>query len=347
MSEKRSGNRRMPTTPGSRRKVVVALLLVLTFVTGAGMLAQIAFLRTQKQPVETNIVTVGGNPSKEYIYAGSKLVATVEPTAVGGNDAEFVSMSAREDFVSPPIWVPIGTGSPFGIPGQNYLVRVTMRNTGTTTWTGGGGYKLGSQNPAGNTTWGVSRASLPAAISPGQQVTFEFGATKQAGLPPDFFNFQWQMVQDAGVGYFGEKTANGIVPGGAWLPLGAGDFATCVSQSVPVGMIAGENYSVSITMNNGGANAWWFSDGGQGLCRLGSHIPEDNVTWGLTRVSLPSKSVQPGENATFVFSVTAPSTPGEYSFQWMMVKEWAGSPQQGPLWFGTLTPTTIIKVDPS
>lgn len=347
MSEKRSRSRRIPTPAEShRRKVVVALLLVLTFA-AAGMLAQVTSPRSKEQPLEANTVTVASNPSKEYIYAGSKLVATLEPTAVGGNDAEFVSMSAREDFVSPPTWVPIGTGSPFGIPGQNYLVRVTMRNTGTTNWTGVGGYKLGSQNPADNTTWGVSRASLPASVSPGQQVTFEFGATKQLGLPPDFFNFQWQMVQDAGVGYFGERTENAIVNAGAWLPSGAGDFATCVSQSVPEEMIAGQGYSVSITMNNGGTNEWYLDDEGQGMCKLGSHIPEGNLTWALNRVPLPSKSVEPGENATFAFTVTAPSTPGEYSFQWMMVKEWAGLPKPQPLWFGTLTPTTIVKVTPS
>ena len=37
-------------------------------------------------------------PSKEYVYAGSKLISTVEPTAVNGNDAQFVSMCVHDAF---------------------------------------------------------------------------------------------------------------------------------------------------------------------------------------------------------------------------------------------------------
>lgn len=254
-------------------------------------------------------------------------------------------MCAREDFVNPPTCVPIGTGSPFGDPSQTYQVFVTMRNTGTTTWSTGAGYKLGSQNPAGNGTWGITRAPLPNSVSPDQSVTIQFGARKPAGFPPDFFNFQWQMVQDGGVGYFGEKTQNGIVSAGAWLPQGsAPNYATFVSQSVPEVMYAGETYDVSITMNNGGTNTWLFSGGSQGSYKLGSQLPQDNIVWGLSRVALPSKIVEPGENATFVFTVTAPSTPGEVGFEWMMVQEWSGRVTHDPVWFGTLTPATFVKV---
>lgn len=325
---------------GWRKSRVTALvILVLVCVISTSLLAQVDLQgRDKGASGEVSVMSLSGPPAKEYIYAGSKLVATVEPTAVGGNDAQFVSMCATEDFVTPSTCVPIGTGSPFGDYSQTYMVFVTMRNTGTTTWTAGAGHKLGSQNPAGNGTWGITRAPLPSSISPGQQVTIQFGARKPVGFPPDYFNFQWQMVQDSGVGYFGEKTKNGIVSAGAWLPQGsAPNYATFVSQSVPEVMNAGQGYLVSITMNNSGTNTWPANGQSEFSYKLGSQIPQDDTTWGLNRVALPS-SVKPGLSATFTFTATAPSTPGEYNFQWMMVEE----PQAG--WFGTLTPTTSVKV---
>ena len=163
------------------------------------------------------------------------------------------------------------------------------------------------------------------------------------------------------MGYFGERTNNGIVPPGAWLPQGSTpNYATFVSQSVPTEMIGdGSYYVVSITMHNAGTN-WWVPPGGSqefskrgvkaqsvGIsCSLGAQSPQDNMTWGFNRIPLPSSPdpemppmiVYPGQDVTFYFLVTAPSTPGQYTFQWMMVEETQGQ------WFGTLTPTTLVNV---
>lgn len=342
-------------------RTVVVTTLVLCVV--GTILAQVNSRKKGKRTSgEVSTMSLSASsPSKEYIYAGSKLVATIEPTAVNGNDAQFVSMCAQEDFASPPTCVPIGTGSPFGDPSQTYRVFVTMRNTGTSTWTAAGGYKLGSQNPANNNTWGLTRANLSASVAPTQLVTFTFGAKKPA-QGNGYFNFQWQMVQDGGVGYFGERTNNGIVPAGAWLPQGSTpNYATFVSQSVPTEMVGdGSLYVVSITMHNAGTN-WWVPSGGSqefskrggvktqsvGIsCSLGAQSPQDNMTWGLNRIPLPSSPdpemppmiVYPGQDVTFYFGLTAPSTPGQYTLQWMMVEETQGQ------WFGTLTPTTLVNV---
>jgi hypothetical protein len=351
MSKKQlSGSRVRPRAGWRKRRVAALITLALVCVISTSLLAQVDLQgRGKRTSGEVSVMSLSGPPAKEYIYAGSKLVATVEPTAVGGNDAEFVSMSAREDFENPPIWMPIGTGSPFGMPGQTYIVRVTMLNTGANTWTAGN-YKLGSQNPANNNTWGLTRINVQGSVPHGQTATFEFGAAKPVGFPPDYFNFQWQMVQDGGVGYFGEKTKNGIVFGGSWLPLGgAPNYANFVSQSVPDQMAAGQTYTVSITMNNAGTN-WWLinllgvpESESDVSVRLGAQIPQDNMTWGDNRVPLPS-SVSPGQNVTFTFDVTAPSTPGEYNFQWMMVLESEMEQQMQEQWFGTLTPTTFVNV---
>lgn len=83
--------------------------------------------------------------------------------------------------------------------GQATAVSVTMRNTGTTTWTEATGHRLGSQSPQDNTTWGSGRQVLPGPVPPGEQVTFSFPAT--VPRPPGA-SFQWRMVQE-NVEWFG------------------------------------------------------------------------------------------------------------------------------------------------
>src|SRR5207244_975923 len=95
--------------------------------------------------------------------------------------------------------------------GFRYIVSVTMQNTGTTTWTAGSLYRLGSENPTDNFTWGINRVELPVSVAPGQQVTFRFSV-----IPPTFINalggfyFRWRMVQD-GVEHFGAYSPNVFV----------------------------------------------------------------------------------------------------------------------------------------
>lgn len=91
-------------------------------------------------------------------------------------------------------------------PGETYNIIVRMKNTGTTTWTPGGGYKLGSQNLQDNTWWGLNRVPLPVAqVAPGASVNFSFIITAPNTLGPR--NMQWQMVRES-VAWFGAKTAN-------------------------------------------------------------------------------------------------------------------------------------------
>lgn len=92
--------------------------------------------------------------------------------------------------------------------GAAYVVSVTLRNSGTSTWTDAGQYRLGSQNPRDNYVWGFNRVSLPSSIPPGGDVTFSFHVN--APTIPGSYNFQWQMVQD-GVAWFGPLTPNILV----------------------------------------------------------------------------------------------------------------------------------------
>src|SRR3954471_8265743 len=71
-------------------------------------------------------------------------------------------------------------------------------------WTAAEGYRLGSQSPANNTTWGPGRVELPrASVAPGEEVTFAFPVTAPA--TPGTRSFQWRMQQE-GVEWFGDAS---------------------------------------------------------------------------------------------------------------------------------------------
>jgi hypothetical protein len=132
------------------------------------------------------------------------------------------------------------------------------------------------------------------------------------------------------------QSSNGVaVPAFAPTMVNGASF---VSQSVPSTLLACQTAPVSVTMSNSGSTVW----GAAGLYRLGSQNPQDNQTWGVQRVELPSGAF-PGNPTTFSFTITAPCTPGTYNFQWRMV-------QDGVQWFGDYTPNvqvTVTSPDPT
>ncbi len=111
--------------------------------------------------------------------------------------------------------------------------------------------------------------------------------------------------------------------------------ASFVSHSLPAEMVAGQSYSVSVTMLNNGTKTWVPSE--PNPYRLGAQNPQDNSNWGLGRVGLPT-TVPPGSQATFNFTVTAPYNGGNIPFQWGML-------QEGREWFGSFSPTVVVKVN--
>lgn len=108
---------------------------------------------------------------------------------VPGNHATFVSQTVPAQM----------TG------GQFHPVSVTMRNTGTTSWTRADGYKLGAQNPQDTARWGVTRVELNVgeSIPPGGTRRFDFQvrAPNSGGTYP----FQWRMLREL-VEWFGDFT---------------------------------------------------------------------------------------------------------------------------------------------
>lgn len=94
---------------------------------------------------------------------------------------------------------------------QTAEVWVTMRNTGTATWTQAGAYILVPVNPLANVNWGVSNVQLASgdSIGPNQEHTFNFTITTPA--VPGTYVFRWQMHQYAYGTYFGALTPEVVI----------------------------------------------------------------------------------------------------------------------------------------
>jgi hypothetical protein len=240
------------------------------------------------------------------------VVVNVQGSALPGNAAEFVSQSVPTSMQA----------------GQQYEVSITLRNTGSNTWTPST-YGLGAQNPHDNMTWGMKRVFLQVgeSIDTNQLKTFTWTVT----APPSAgnYDFQWWMLH-FGVEWFGPKTPNVVVTvQGAGLPGNAAEF---VSQSVPTSMQAGQQYQVSVTMRNTGSNTWTSASH-----VLGAQNPHDNMIWGGRIPLAGGDSIGTNQTKTFSRTVTAPSTPGSYNFQWWMLN-------LGVAWFGDKSTNVLVDV---
>ena len=89
------------------------------------------------------------------------------------------------------------------VAGDSYAVSITLRNSGTTTWTAG--HRLGSQLPADNWRWGPQRMRLPAGatVKPGASHTFTWTVFAPANAGD--YRFAWRMVEGTAT-WFGVQT---------------------------------------------------------------------------------------------------------------------------------------------
>ena len=150
-------------------------------------------IATAEDPVDPENPRPGPLPTRDYPtgqvtapgYPATKIPFTFAP-ALG---ASFVSQSVPAALTA----------------GQSAAVSVTMRNTGATTWAAGGAnaFRLGSQNPQDNSTWGLGRVGLAADVPFGGTATFNFTivAPRTAGA----YAFSWRMVEE-GITWFGAFT---------------------------------------------------------------------------------------------------------------------------------------------
>lgn len=151
--------------------------------------------RFQIQLTDTQRVQYGGKTI--YIYGISPIGAANNLLGASGNFT--VPLAVRDAQFS------IQTLVTAMLPGQTKNVTVQMRNTGNYTWTAASNFRLGSQNPANNATWGLARVNATSDVAPGQTGTFNFAIT--APSTPGVYNFQWRMLQE-NVAWFGDLTPN-------------------------------------------------------------------------------------------------------------------------------------------
>jgi len=128
---------------------------------------------------------------------------------------------------------------------------------------------------------------------------------------------------------------------GAMKRLGlGGDDAVFVDQTVPSVMATRETAQVRIAMKNTGTTSWKTDSETFTTYFLGSQNPPGNDRWGLSSVPLPTEPINPHQVVEYLFSITAPETPGLYDFQWQMVRERLGVRYA----FGQPTPNVQIQV---
>jgi len=123
---------------------------------------------------------------------------------VGGFNSQFVSQS-----------VPTSVQ-----PGQAFQVTITWNNVGTASWTGGN-VNLGSQNPPNNTTWGTARLGFSPGFTVPSLVQVMMSTSITAPSTPGVYQFQWQLTQDGGVGFFGDKSPTVAITVGTSSTLSA------------------------------------------------------------------------------------------------------------------------------
>jgi hypothetical protein len=104
-----------------------------------------------------------------------------------------------------------------------------------------------------------------------------------------------------------------------------------VSQTVPTTLQPGQAFDANVKFLNTGTQAWSGS-----LFYLASQNPPLNATWGGNSVSLGTFTCNPGQQMEVAFTAFAPTTPGNYNFQWQIYKN------DGSGFFGQ--PTTSVSI---
>lgn len=121
-------------------------------------------------------------------------------------------------------------------------------------------------------------------------------------------------------------------PGPAYI-----DDATVFSQWWKGQMTPGSSDTATVVAVNTGSTSWTPARD----YRLGSQVPPDNTTWGTARVDLPVAQIDPQDHAVFSFSITAPTSEGQFAFSWQMVRD------PGDFFGSGIFPAEMVTVAPA
>ncbi|MBN2639521.1 MAG: sulfatase-like hydrolase/transferase [Bacteroidales bacterium] len=184
---------------------------------------------------------LGSNPNRaNYLAKAEELRASILEWLVKKNSIHYYSVSQRDLLNGGR---PTGNNASFvslslpeSQPGETVTVQVTMKNSGTSSWSKTGRYKLARLSETLNLQWGIFQVELDEneIIPPGSSKTFTFNM--QVPIVDGIYNYEWQMIQE-GEEWFGSKTAKQIVIGTPVLYLDDCDGLT------------GWNSSQTLTLN--------------------------------------------------------------------------------------------------
>ena len=183
------------------------------------------------------------------------LQAAFGQTTGRGNNAAFVSQNIPAVMTA----------------GQSYRVLIVFKNSGLMPWIQASDYRLGSQSPQDNTTWGTARVALPMpVVMPtlpglvGAAAAFDF--TVRAPQTPGMYSFHWRMVRD-GAEWFGESTPRldiQVKPASPPPPPGQpGGPADTIYVPAPPNPLGGDyttGYTYTKQPNSSVKPLWGFAD---------------------------------------------------------------------------------------
>ncbi len=232
-------------------------------------------------------------------------------------------------------WLLVEHSTPASLhAGEQVQVEITLRNTGTITWTPDDADRLAYHWLSADgemIEYDGRRSALPHAVAPGDAVTLL--ATLVAPASPGDYQLRWEPLRE-GEGWFGRPSADADAGYGE----GAADQVSVVvapacpswdllAVELPPLVQSRERSRARVRLRNTGAMPWepalgdrlayhWRDAGGETIVRDG------------LRSELPGV-VAPGEEVTVVADILGPPQPGRYVLEWEPLREgvrWYGKP---------------------
>jgi fibronectin type 3 domain-containing protein/sugar lactone lactonase YvrE len=378
MSKRQSrGKHSRDVVPTRRKRFLAALTLALISVVSVSLLAQVnSRKKGRKASGDVSLTSfTPTDPSKEYVYAGGRLVATEEGTAAvpaaptgliatAGNAQVSLSWTASADATSYNIKRSTTSGGPYTTIATG-LTAASYPDSGLTngiTYY----YVVSAVNAAGEGPNSTQVSATPAAGSP---------PLPPASLTATAGNAQVSLSWTASADATSYNVKRSTASGGPYATIATGLMATAypdnglingiayyyvVSAVNPAGEspnstqasatptapdnagFAGQTVSSAMAAGGGQSVTVAMSNTGSATWTQGGYVlrsqnPAGNTTWGLSEVALPVASVPPGTSVNFTFTITAPLAAANYHFQWQMFKVSVG-------YFGDLSPDTVITV---
>ena len=215
-------------------------------------------------------------------------------------------------------------------PGQIAGVPMTIKNTGSQTWSNSGANPVYVSYHWYNTSWqavewGIGMwSALPQNVASGQTVSLT--ASLKAPSTAGGYNLIWDMVQQ-GVNWFSAGGASLLYVSGITVETSQAKDVQWISNTTPSSIKPGQIVGVPIILTNTGSQAW--SNSGANPVYVSYHWYNTSwqaVEWGIGMWSALPQNVASGQTVSLTASLKAPSTAGSYNLLWDVV-------QQGVTWF--------------